>query len=397
MVRIGDILKRKRWLVVLLLLVGIVARFAAAARGHNFDFDSWRLVAGITHHGGNVYAETYRYNYGPVWFEILHGLDWFARLLPGSYDSFRALVVCLLTAVDIGIWYVLTVRFGLAAGFLFFLNPISIIITGYHNQFDNLAILGALAAIIMYGKGTGGLDRWKILGLMLLGVSLATKHIFFLLPFWLAVRQRGWQGKAVTFLLPIGIFLLAFVPFVAGGHEGIINNVLRYTSFNNAPFWYAVVPKFVQSVVSAKLLFFGALAVFAFIMRKRPLLEATLMYTVVLLVFSPSIANQYLAIVCAAIAVLPNLFFVLYALSASLMLAMSSAGLHSGAVKRGLPAPLGNSLSAEATYRAYDVPILFLAVGLLWYFQRANLKRYSRSLIQWGRKELDYQIKSFKA
>ncbi len=39
--------------------------------GHTYDFDSYRLVANAITYGKNVYAWTPRYNYGPVWFNLL--------------------------------------------------------------------------------------------------------------------------------------------------------------------------------------------------------------------------------------------------------------------------------------------------------------------------------------
>lgn len=394
--RLEGFLRRHWWLIAALLGVGIIARFAIMARGHNFDLDSWQLVADIAGNNGNVYAETYRYNYGPIWFEILRIFDWVAQLFPHPELAFRICIVGILTAADIGIWYILKRRFGLVAGFLFFLNPISVIITGYHNQFDTLAILCALAAVLVYGEAKGGFSRRKMWGLVILGAALSVKHVFFLFPLWLAVRETGWRQKLVTLALPIGIFLLTFVPFVAEGHVGIAHNVFGYASFNNAPFWFGAVPEFIQYLVNAKILFFGALIVFAFIMRKRPALESLLMYSIVLVVFSPSIANQYLAIVCAGIAAFPNVFFGLYTIFSTFMLSMSAAGLHSNAPKRLLPGSLETSLTAEATYRAYDIPLLMLTLGLLWHFQRARIKAGTKKVVRWVVGEIAHQLKSLK-
>lgn len=391
-----DFLKRQKWWVIGLLGIGIALRFAMLKRGHNFDMDSWRLAADITAHHGNVYAETYRYNYGPVWFEVLHVLDRIAQWLPNPYHAFRFAIVGVLTLADLGIWFLLKKRFGFVAGFLFFLNPISIIITGYHNQFDTLAIFVALTAVMVYGDDNGPLTRRKWWGLVLLGVSLTVKHVFFLFPLWLAIRQKGWREKLLVLSVPVGVFALSFLPFVADGHGGILKNVFGYASFNNAPFWYTVVPQFVQSVISIKFLFLGALIVFAFIMRKRPIVESLLMYSIVLVMFSPAIANQYLAIVCAGIAVFSNVFFVLYVFFGTLMLSMSGAGLHSGKLKHVLPAPISDSLSAEATYRAYDIPLFMLTLGVFWYFQRARVVMGLQLLSRWVSREFQYQLRTLK-
>ena len=382
--RVERFLKQHAWVIYALLGVGIVARFAVMLRGHNFDMDSWRIVADITNHHGNVYAETYRYNYGPVWFELLHIMDRLAQLFPSPYHAFRALIVAVLTLADIGIWALLKRRFGVVAAFLFFLNPVAIIITGYHNQFDALAIVTALAAVLLYGETGQPIARRKWWALLLLGLSLTTKHIFFFFPVWLALREKGWRNKAIALGVPVAIFLLAFVPFMAQGHHGIAANVFGYASFNNAPFWYTWVPQGLQPILSAKVLFYGSLLVGALALRKRPLVEALLFYLIILTAFSPAIANQYLAIVCAAIAVYPNIFFAAYVLVATFLLVVSPAGLHVDKLSALLPDTLQATL---VSVRAYDLPISLLAAGLLWRFYRVRIMLACHTIWRWLKRE----------
>ncbi len=76
-------------LTIVILLGGFIARLWAASRGHNFDFESWLIAADISSHGGNIYAETSRYIYGPVWFLLL-GMLWpIARLFSDSALAFH--------------------------------------------------------------------------------------------------------------------------------------------------------------------------------------------------------------------------------------------------------------------------------------------------------------------
>ncbi len=136
---------------VVVLLAGALARPWVATRGHNFDFESWLIAADIFSHGGNIYAETSRYIYGPVWFLLL-GILWpIARLFPDSALAFRYILPCFLTLADIGIFFVLRRKFGPIAAVLFFLNPISIVISGYQVQVDNIAILLGSWAMELWG------------------------------------------------------------------------------------------------------------------------------------------------------------------------------------------------------------------------------------------------------
>src|SRR5664279_132719 len=196
---------KPNWLFFVVIIAGIAARLLVATCGHNYDVDSWQIVANIVERGANVYASTERYTYGPVWFQILHGLD----LLAGHNPAvLRYLVAGFLSLVDVGIFYILWRKYGRVAACLFFFNPISVIITGYHSQIDNLAVLlGLLAAWLVGDEFDRPLNRRKLLGLFVLGLSLATKHLLFAFPFWLAVKQRGIWHKVGIILLPVGLFL----------------------------------------------------------------------------------------------------------------------------------------------------------------------------------------------
>jgi hypothetical protein len=59
------------WLLLGVIVIGLAARFFFTTFGHNYDLDSDTIVAEIVDQGGNVYADTPRYNYAPVWFNVL--------------------------------------------------------------------------------------------------------------------------------------------------------------------------------------------------------------------------------------------------------------------------------------------------------------------------------------
>jgi hypothetical protein len=54
-------------LLILVVSLGFGLRIGLAHFGHNFDFDSFQIVAGLVQDHENVYASTTRYNYGPIW------------------------------------------------------------------------------------------------------------------------------------------------------------------------------------------------------------------------------------------------------------------------------------------------------------------------------------------
>ena len=361
------------WLIAV-LAAGLLARFWVGTRGHNFDFDSWRIAAELMAQGKDVYAGTWRYNYGPVWFNVLYGLY---TLAGHDLAIFHQLLIALLSAADIGIFYVLWRKFGRLPATVFFLNPVSIMISGYHIQFDNLAILIGLWAVLVFGDDfEKPLDRRKYSGLLLLGLSLMTKHLLFVFPFWLAVKQRGMFQKFLIMAIPTAVFLASFLPYWSAGHVGIVECVFKYDSSagsNHGYFYNLLVPQFFQFMAASKFYWLLCLTVFAFLCRTRPGLPSLLVYTGVLVAASPAIANQYLAIPAALACVELGPFFIAYLVLAAVHLAENASG----------PRFLSNF-----TGEADDLATLCLSFALVWMLWRPAIIRVMENC----RREIYHQL-----
>jgi len=359
-------------LVAIILLAGIVLRIAAATRGYNFDVDSYRIVAGIMARGGNVYAETARYNYGPVWFNILHLLD-LIQPFGGEHPlDLRMKVAGFLTLVDIGLFLFLLRRYGLAIAALFFLNPVSILITGYHSQFDNLAVFVGLLSVAAYDRNKGARGFW--ICLLGLGLSLSIKHLLFIFPAWLAMKEANWRRKLLAVAVPYAIFLGAFLPYQAEGRWGIIGNVFFYKSFANAPFWSLTVPAAFYAAIPMIILFCGSLLLIGFYTQRRSPLESLHIYLIALVTFSSAIANQYLAIPIPSISVNWNWAYAAYSVVSTAYLAVEKNGLHLAVVRDLIGWQGGNG---------FRLLVALLAVGLL--IQLAGQDRLSRLVRAAGR------------
>lgn len=309
--------------VVLVVLVGVAARFAVSTLGYNYDFESYQIVARIMANGGNVYQETFRYNYGPAWFNVLH----LFQSLASNPEHFRLCIIGFLTLIDLAIAGLIVRRYSVLLGCIFFLNPISIIITGFHNQFDNLAIALALAAVMVYEDGaTQKPARSTLWAAVLLGASLIVKHIFFLFPLWLFLHPGPRRQRLVLLLLPYGLFLASFLPYVAHGYAGIIKNVLAYVSSHNAPLLTALTAGHL-SASAATYLFMVVMLGAGMWFRRFSSLHLLVLYVCTLVVFSPAIANQYYVIPILFILVFPNFWSILAGSIAALMLVAHPQGL----------------------------------------------------------------------
>lgn len=370
--------------LTLTLIAGIAVRLIMPIWGNNYDMDSYRIVADIVAHGGNVYAETARYNYGPIWFLILHTLD----ALPwGNASTLIALhwkVTVFLTMVDVGIFWVLFRLYGSRVAAFFFLSPISIIITGYHSQFDNLAILLGLLSVITIENSK---KYYHIcFGLILVGLSLSVKHILFIFPIWLAFKEDSWSKKIISIFIPYIIFLSGFLFYLVDGADGILKNVFLYRSLNNAPFWSLFAPNILYKTVSPVILFIITLIVLGLYWRPKGVIESLNLYTISLVVFSSAIVNQYLAICTPAIATQWNGAYAIYTMVGTLFLSGNEDGLHMAA------------LTSFFGFKGwYQVLITLLSIGLLiTSVEKQRMKKiydWIRYILTWLLRQLQVQFK----
>jgi len=204
---------------------------------------------------------------------------------------------------------------------------VSIIISGFHRQFDNLAILLVFSAVFYAERklSKSGVENLSInetlVFSVILGISIITKHIFAFFPLWQFFRIKGTRQKLIVLIVPAAMFLISFLPFLPEGFEGIKQNVFLYSSKDNAPLYYAFFNRLADLVLPPlhlsarqlpKLLFFAAIIISGYLFRKRSLFEGFVFYTICIVLFSSAVACQYLVIPVLFTAVYPNFFSILY-------------------------------------------------------------------------------------
>jgi hypothetical protein len=156
------------------------------------------------------------------------------------------------------------------------------------------------------------LNRRKLCGLLVLGLSLVVKHVFFLFPFWLAVKQKGAWNKMAALLVPITCFLLGFSFYWPAGREGILHNVFGYQSCYAPYFYQLFMPAWILNGWALRMAWYGLLMLLAFVCRARNGFESLLIYTGALVALSPALENHFLVIPIVLAAVHFNPIFVFY-------------------------------------------------------------------------------------
>ena len=282
----------------------------------NYDTESYGIVAGIVRHGGDIYRETSRYNYSPLWALAVTGAEAVAR---AAGVSTTAVLGLLLLAGDIAT-AVLVYRLarrrlsGTAAALsalFFFANPVSILVSSYHLQFDGLAILALLGAILLSERGR------DLPAAGALTLSLLIKHVAALHP--LLFRRRPGGRGLLPVILPYLGFAAAFLPYLASWRE-IAQQVLLYRGVTGnygieALVLLPGVPDWVPVPI-----FFAAVGVALYRLRDTELERASLLLFLVVLVFAPGFGRQYCVWPVALGALFPGVGFFLYSLVAGAFL-----------------------------------------------------------------------------
>jgi hypothetical protein len=308
------------------ILIGVILRILIAQKGHSIDMEHWRFLADYKVFNGPLW-EFGSNGYGPVWVHVLYVLDKIYFFSLNELESLKWKIVIFLTFIDFLIFFLLMKNYSLKIATLFFLNPISIFLTGFHNGFENFAILIGFVAILCYSKIKNNTGFWACI--ILLGASLATKHILFLLPFWLAIKEKTWLRKFLMASIPLAIFLLSFLPWWNEESDFIIRHVFEYNSMNNGIAWSLFTPQFFNSYIGYKNLFIIALVVAGFIFEKKNKLDTFYLYLLTFFLCSASIANQYFAIPTIAMAVYFNPYFLIFSLFTFVFFLTDDIGLNS--------------------------------------------------------------------
>lgn len=369
---------------LLVLVIGFISRIAVSKLGYMADIEWWVFVNDINTANGKFYG-TGSVLYTPFWVHTLYILDNIPFFELEGYNSFRYKLIIFLSLIDIVIFWILTKKYSLLIGIIFFLNPISIFITGFHNQFDNIAVLIGFLAVLSY-------EKYKVNGIyfcsLLLGLSLAFKHLLFIFPIWLAIKENKFYRKILVILIPYSIFALAFIFYLPDQSNEILKDVFGYRSMDNGPFWSIFTPQFFGSYIGYYNLFIIAILFLGFFIEEKKVLESFFIYLIAIVTFSSAVANQYLAIPIVAMAVYWSPYFVLYTIVCTIFFTIDHHALDNPEIKEML------NWSRKKARIGYKIIIFFISIGLLEILIGKNkLNKFYKTISNWTIKKFKNQLK----
>ena len=290
------------------LAVGVLMRFALLYFTDNVDFRNFYQTGKITASGLNLYGNFKYYNYGPIMFIILGRIYKAALFFDNNILAFKIMHVAILTLADLFIARLVTKKAGLLWGLLFFLNPISTIIDGYHTQFDNIAVACGAYGIFYLSESFNDKNfrLSDMLGIALLSLSLIFKHVLWAFPLWILFNANIDTRKKILYaFIPPLLFLLSFIPYWQEGSQGIIQNVFMYRSFKNFPLLgIGLIKQFGLDInINTDILlaiFAILMSVSAWIFRREKFTNLFMLYTMAVVAFTSGSSGQQLVIPCIA-------------------------------------------------------------------------------------------------
>lgn len=198
-----------------LLVVAVLLRLVCVLLSDRMVADVLRyhrIASHVLDVSWNPYEAPRLYPYPPVWILFEVAAEWLSRGIAGAFPILVKLPV---VAADTGIVWLLArvglsqgaTRRSLAAAWAYALHPVALLVVGFHGQFDSLAVLAVLAAVVLRDAGRRDASA------LALALGIATKsYPVLLLPFFL-MRDTGWR-QAARFLalatVPVAMLLLPF-------------------------------------------------------------------------------------------------------------------------------------------------------------------------------------------
>lgn len=304
-----------------ILLAAALTRFAPALlldRGLPYDVEAHWWVGSIVTAGQNVYRAPFaqgRYPYPPLHAylsALLYLISSHARSTFLFFD--KALPAACGVALSLVVWAA-ACRLGYArekaflCGLLYALNPLAMLVTGYHGQFEEIPLLGVgLAYLLLLHEEEGRLYP-LLLSALALGVAVAYKTwpLLFLPPLVLLVPRWPRRLLYVAIVpLPLATSLALFGLFF--GRSGLGDAVSRMISYSGStgfcwgygslvqPCW--IHPTMLSAnlgshQLTTRLLLVALLVCAAFVLLRRRPLEGMVLLPLTFYLFCPGWGPNY--------------------------------------------------------------------------------------------------------
>ena len=215
-----------------MILAGTIIRLVVAFATHGLPYDvqSWSILrTAFSEHPLHVYAlvnrdGSFRWPYPPGSFPLMLIASGAADLFGGFTHLVRFPAIAADAALTWLVWYGLAGRVGerarLTAAALVAFGPVFVAIAGYAAQIDEVAILPAVVALLVWERAPDGRRAW-IAGL-LIGVAASIKTVPLVMVLALAPSARSRTELAVLVGSAAGVLALSLAPFLIADSAAVL-------------------------------------------------------------------------------------------------------------------------------------------------------------------------------
>lgn len=208
--------------VILLIAIAIRIIHLIISNGvSNFDIDAYGLIGKLTVQNHNIYPDPADL-YHP-YFPVFLYLEGFANSLEQIYIPYVMTIKTFTILFDIGVVYFVYLLSNKNAhlSLLYSINPISILVTSFHGQFDSIPIFFTLLSFYLIRENK------EVLGIMLASFAIAIKTwpILFILPIIKIINNKF----NLIFLISVPTISIAIYSYLFNAHWlEIIKTIYRY-------------------------------------------------------------------------------------------------------------------------------------------------------------------------
>jgi glycosyl transferase family 87 len=278
--------------LALLLSLALHTQVVLSSSGVWSDIHAYGIQADSVFHHQNVYTVTDRYPYPPVWIWIIALARWVSVTVGMKFDI-AARVPAIIGDLALALLLLRFAwrRFGacwlaLVPMLLFALNPLAILISAGHGQFDALVIFFLLLAVYLWGEKQNKRIIW---GALALGMAIALKgYPALALPYFVFAAPRGSRLRLIAAAFaPLVVSVLIYCALF-GVSPHMLSNVLGYQStpdlgwgflLGKAGLANATVGTILRYVAEALILLFAVFGP-ALIFRGRPVVALVALFSV---------------------------------------------------------------------------------------------------------------------
>lgn len=281
----------QRYLPAIIIVLGFFIRLVVSYLPFlSVDVNNYYIVGLIVRNQGNVYAQFHFYNYSPVWSYFVTALSYLYQLtqipFPFLVRGFLSLADMLNAYLVYRIALQLEVKPLLALS-LYSFNPAIILIVALQGQFDCLAVLPLLAAIVLNQKRPRLFRTW-LLGTLSILIKQIT--LFGVLTLFVYAAKTRW--RSIPMILASGlVFLASLLPFRTAS-ENLLSNVFGYIGADG----YFGLAQWLPAafLLPLFLLVNSAIPYIARFVLKKDVMAALLLSFVTFVVFAPGFFAHYL-------------------------------------------------------------------------------------------------------